>query len=137
MRFIDTNVLLYSISTDPAEERKRTTALSLLDSDDLALSVQVLQEFYVQATRSTRPEPLAHDIAVRLIRDWRRFKVQDVTANVMLGALEIQARGGLSYWDAAIVSAARLLGCTLLLSEDMQHGRQIDGVLLQNPFLSS
>jgi len=41
---------------------------------------------------------------------------------------------GLSYWDAAIVAAARVLGCRELLSEDMSHGREFEGVIIKNPF---
>jgi predicted nucleic acid-binding protein len=133
-RFIDTNVLLYSISRDPAETRKRDIAVAIIETDDLALSVQVLQEFYVQATRANRPDAVPHDIAVGLVRTWLRFKVQEVTLAVMLGALELKAIHGLSYWDAAIVAAARALGCRELLSEDMGHGREIEGLIITNPF---
>ncbi|HXP74379.1 MAG TPA: PIN domain-containing protein [Stellaceae bacterium] len=132
--FIDTNILLYSISRDPQEQAKRDRAVALLDRDDGALSVQVLQEFYVQATRSTRPDPLPHEIAVGLIATWTRFAVQDITLPILTGALEIKAAHGLSYWDSAIVAAARALGCRELLSEDMSHGQQIEGVLIVNPF---
>ena len=133
-RFIDTNVLLYSISQHPAEVTKREIAVSLLDGDDLAVSIQVLQEFYVQATRPTRKDAIDHEIAAGLIRTWLRFRVQDITLAIMLGALEIKAQHRLSYWDAAIVAAARALGCNELLSEDMSHGRIIDGVLIRDPF---
>ena len=78
-RFLDTNILMYSISRDPGEAAKREIAIALLDADEMALSVQVLQEFYVQATRATRPDALAHDLAVRLIRSWLRFQVQEIT----------------------------------------------------------
>ena len=77
-RFIDTNVLLYSISCEPAETFKRAIAIELLDAEDIALSIQVLQEFYVQATRATRPDALDHEIAVGLVRAWLRFKVQEI-----------------------------------------------------------
>jgi len=133
-RFIDTNVLLYSISHDPSEARKRDIAIALLEADDIALSVQVLQEFYVQATRPTRSDAVAHEIAVGLIRTWLRFQVQEITLPIMIGALEIKATYALSYWDAAIVAAARALGCQQLLSEDMGHGREINGVTIHNPF---
>jgi predicted nucleic acid-binding protein len=133
-RFIDTNILLYSISRDPAEASKRDIAVALLDTENIALSVQVLQEFYVQATRATRPDALAHEIAVGLVRTWLRFKVQETTLPVMINALEIKVRHGLSYWDAAIVAAARALGCRELLSEDMSHGREVEGVTINNPF---
>lgn len=133
-RFIDTTILLYSVSQHPLEARKRDVAVTLLDSDDLALSVQVLQEFYVQATRATRQDALPHEIAAGLIRTWLRFHVQDVTQPVMLRALDIRSRHGLSYWDAAIVSAAQASGSSLLLTEDLAHGVTIDGLEIANPF---
>jgi predicted nucleic acid-binding protein len=134
MRFLDTNILLYSISRDRGESAKRNVAVEILDRRDNALSVQVLQEFYVQATRPTRSDAIPHEIAVGLIRTWLRFSVQDITVGIMNGALEIKERFRLSYWDAAIVAAARTLGCNELLSEDMSHGLDIDGVAISNPF---
>ena len=133
-RFVDTNILLYSISRDLAELAKRDIAIALLDEEDLALSVQVLQEFYVQATRSTRSDALTHEIAVGLIRTWLRFKVQEITVPVMIGALQIKNTYDVSYWDAAIIAAARALGCREILSEDMSHGREFDGAIINNPF---
>jgi predicted nucleic acid-binding protein len=132
--FLDTNVLLYSISRDAREAAKRDRAVALLERDEGALSVQVLQEFYVQATRSTRPDPLPHDIAAGLIATWTRFTVQDITLSILTGALEITTSHGLSYWDSAIVAAARALGCRELYSEDMNHGQQIEGVIVVDPF---
>ena len=125
---------MYSISRDPAETAKRLRAQELLDRDEGALSVQVLQEFYVQATRPTRPDRLPHDIAAGLVAAWTRFRVQPVTLQIMAGALEIAAAHGFSYWDAAIAAAARALGCAELYTEDMQHGREVDGVRIVNPF---
>ncbi len=86
---LDTNILLYSISTAEQEERKRQIARDLIDQDGWGLSVQVLQEFYVQATRAGRAHPLPHGIAAGLIRTWLRFQIQDVTAPVMVAALAI------------------------------------------------
>jgi predicted nucleic acid-binding protein len=132
--FLDTNVLLYALSPHPEEAAKRVRADALLDQDGGALSVQVLQEFYVQATRPTRVGRLPHDLAAGLIRAWTRFRVQEMTLGILDGALEIKATHGFSYWDSAIVAAARALGCRTLYSEDMSHGRQIDGVTIINPF---
>src|SRR3972149_2732127 len=127
-RFLDTNILLYSISTDRREAGKRDVAIRLLAEGDNALSVQGLQEFYMQATRPPSADALPHDIAPGLIRTWLRFPVQDVTLAVMGHALDIKARFALSYWDAAIVAAARALGCRELLTEDLSHGLAIDGL---------
>lgn len=119
MRFVDTNIPLYAISSRPAESAKAERAVALLNASDLALSVQVLQEFYVQATRSTAAAPLSHDAAVAFIDTLRRFPVQDITVPLMRAALATRARWGISYWDATIVEAARSLACPLLLSEDL------------------
>lgn len=134
MRFLDTNILLYSISRDPAERRKREHAITLIEQGDNALSVQVLQEFYVQATRPTRADALPHDLAVGLMKTWLRFPVQDITLAVMSAALAIKAGFGLSYWDAAIVAAAEAMGCMEIVSEDMTHGQTINTVTIRNPF---
>lgn len=126
--------MLYSISRDPGEAEKRERAIELLDLNDGALSVQVLQEFYVQATRPTRPDPLPHEIAANLIHTWTRFRVQEIDLVILSAALEIKAAHGFSYWDSAIIAAARALGCRELYSEDMSHGRRVDGVVILNPF---
>jgi predicted nucleic acid-binding protein len=133
--FIDTNILLYSISDAPDETRKSRIATDLLDRDGGALSVQVLQEFYVQATRATRANRLTHEIAASLIETWMRFAVQEINVPVMQHALAIKAQHQLSYWDSAIVAAACAQGCREIWSEDMAHGRQIEGVRVVNPFI--
>ena len=132
--FLDTKILLYSISSAPDEAAKRERAIELLDDDAGGLSVQVLQEFFVQATRATRPDRLTHEVATRLICTWLRFSVQDITVPVLMDALEIKAKHGFSYWDSAVVAAARALGCKQLYSEAMDHGRDIGGVVIVNPF---
>lgn len=136
MRFVDTNILLYRVSTDPKESVKRILAESLLDADDLQVSVQVFQEFYVQATRPSRPSPLSHEEAVALIASWRRFPVQETTMALLEAALAAKDRWKLSYWDAAIIEAARLSSCETVLSEDLNHGQNYDGVRVWNPFAS-
>ena len=132
--FVDTNVLLYGASTARDEADKHATALSILDRDDVVLSAQVLQEFYVQATRPTKADPLAHDSAVSLIESWLRFRVIETTVPLVQQALATAARWQVSYWDAAIVEAARIGNCPVVLSEDLQPGMNFAGVTVQNPF---
>jgi predicted nucleic acid-binding protein len=134
MRFVDTNVLLYAVSTDPRERAKAGIALSILDDRDLALSVQVLQEFYVQSTRRTKDGALTHEQAVSLIEAFLRFPVQETTLELMQAALASTRRFWISYRDAAIIEAARLAGCRVLLSEDLNNGQDYGGVRVQNPF---
>lgn len=134
MQFVDTNILLYAISRDPAEQDKAKRANEILSGRDLALSVQVLQEFYVQATRASLPNPITHEQAVRLIESFRRFPVQDVTSAIVMAALAARERFQLSYWDSAIIEASRAMGCTEVLSEDMGDGQDYAGVRVTNPF---
>ena len=134
MRFADTNVLLYAISRDPAEQDKAKRANDILAGRDLALSVQVLQEFYVQATRASRPDAISHRQAVLLVESFRRFPIQDLTTGIVMAALDAGQRFQLSYWDAAIIEAARALGCMDVLSEDLSDSQDYGGVLVTNPF---
>lgn len=133
-RFINTDILLYSISRDPKETPKREVAIALLDRDDIALSVQVLQEFYVEVTRGTRRDALPDRFAAMLVQTWLRFRIQEITLPLMNNALKISATHGLSCWDATIIAAARALGCREVLSEDMPNGREVEGVTINNPF---
>jgi len=132
--FVDTNILLYAISRTPAEQEKADRANEILTRRDVALSVQVLQEFYVQATRASRADRLTHEQAARLVDSFLRFPVQEITTVVMLAALATRERFGISYWDAAILEAGRSLGCEVVLSEDLADGEDYAGVRVENPF---
>jgi predicted nucleic acid-binding protein len=81
VRFVDTKVLLYAISRDPEEQDKAKRANEVLAARDLGLSVQVLQEFYVQATRESRSDPLKHEQAVELVESFMRFPVLPITSS--------------------------------------------------------
>ena len=132
--FLDTNILLYSISRNPAESFKRDRALALLDDDSGALSIQVLQEFYVQATRVSRADAVPHDLAVGLIEAWSRFRIQAMTLPILNAALRIRKTRGFSFWDSAIVAAALALGCDRVYTEDLAHGQVVDGLAIIDPF---
>jgi predicted nucleic acid-binding protein len=132
--FLDTNILLYSISQNPAESNKRDRAIELLDDDSAALSIQVLQEFYVQATRASRRDPIPHDLAAGLIEAWTRFRIQDMTLPVLNDALRIRKMFGFSFWDSAIVAAAIATGCDRIYTEDLNHGQVVEGLTITNPF---
>jgi predicted nucleic acid-binding protein len=134
VRFADTNVLLYAISRNPDERAKTTRANEILSSREIGLSTQVLQEFYVQATRETRTDRLTHEQAAALVDSFRRFPVQETTTSIVLSAMSTRERFDISYWDAAIIEAARALGCRLVLSEDLSDGQDYAGVRVENPF---
>ncbi len=127
-------MLIYAVSQAPEDRRKRERARALIDEGDIALSVQVLQEFFVQATRPTRPQPLSPDLAMAFIGTWRRFPIQETTLVLLDLGFELQTRHRFSHWDSMIIAAARAQGCTTLWSEDMDHGRIIDGMRIANPF---
>jgi predicted nucleic acid-binding protein len=134
VRFVDTNVLLYAVSRDPQERHKAERARGILAEQDLVLSVQVLQEFYVQATRQSRTDRLTDEQAKRLVESFLRFPVADITPEVTLAAIATRHRFQLSYWDAAILEAARSLGCDMVLSEDLSSTQDYGGLWVENPF---
>lgn len=134
MRFVDTNVLLYAISRLPDEAEKQRRALKILDRRDLAVSVQTLQEFYYQATRAKGPWRLTHEEATGFVRSVERFPVQPVTVEVLHDAFRLTKRFRINYWDAAILAAARIAGCNILYTEDLNDGQDYDGVRVVNPF---
>lgn len=134
MQFVDTNVLLYAVSRDPAERDKARRANEILDEGDVALSTQVLLEFYVQATRPARTQPLRHEQAAGMIETLLAFRVQETTVAIVLAAMAARERFGISYWDAAILEASRAAGCDVVLSEDLDDGQDYDGVRIANPF---
>ena len=134
MRFVDTNVLIYAVSTQSGEIEKRDRARRLLKRRDLTLSTQVLQEFYVQSTRPSRPGALTHNQAVAYINSMLRYPIQLVTLDTLQQAFGVRERFGLSYWDAAILASARLSGCSVVYSEDMSAEQDYDGLRVVNPF---
>ena len=134
VRFVDTNVLLYVISRDPAERSKGVRANEILVEGDIGLSVQVLQEFYVQSTRASRADAITHDQAAGLVEAWCRFPVQATSVEVMRAALATRIRFGISYWYAAILEAGRALGCSVVLSEDLDDATDYDGIRVEDPF---
>jgi predicted nucleic acid-binding protein len=135
--FLDSNVLIYSISdsADAREMAKKALAVDVLERrNDIVLSTQVLQEFYVQVTRPTRPGALSHDLACEFIAAWKRFRIVEISVELVDAGLDMRARTGFQYWDCAIIAAAQIAGCDTLLTEDMQDGRVLEGVTLVNPF---
>jgi len=135
MHFVDTNVLLYAVSLVPEETAKRQCATNFLATTaDLTLSVQVLQEFYSQVTSSRGQSGMSHEEAERFVRSLERFRIQPVTIQVLHAAMALRERFQISYWDAAILAAARIAGCRTVYTEDLNAGQDYDGVRVVNPF---
>ena len=135
MRFVDTNVLIYAVSPDPGEVEKRRIAQNLLRESDLAISAQVLQEFYYQSTRTSRRWSITHEQALRFIDSLNRYQIQPVTVELFRDAVSISQRFGLSYWDGATLAAARSTGCDAVYSEDLNPEQDYDGLRIINPFV--
>ncbi len=127
-------VLIYAVSPPVGEAEKRRLAQELLREGGLAVSVQVLQEFYFQVTRPHRKEPLTHEQAMKFIDSIREFPVRDLTLEVFRAGVSICRRFGLSYWDGAILAAARACGCDVVYTEDLSDGHDYDGLRVINPF---
>src|SRR5262245_14041392 len=132
--FIDTNVLLYSIDEDPATQEKCQRAQQLLLSERWGWSVQVAAEFFVNATSAERPFRLASADAAALLETWFAYPILHLTPDVIRAAISIHQRFQLSYWDAAILAAAKQMGCRIVYSEDLNAGQNYDGVTAINPF---
>ena len=128
---LDTNSLLYAASSAKSEQSKRLKARELLMEDGASLSVQVLAEFYVNATSKFK---LPHDKVVRMIEALDSYPILAVSEDVFWAALQIKERYKLSYWDSAIIAAAVQLGCHTVYSEDLNHGQMYAGVRVINPF---
>ena len=133
LSFFDTNVLVYADdrSTPKKQERAITLFSEHLRQGTAVLSLQVLQEYFVAATRKLRIAPEAAQRKVEMLTRARlvRFEGSDIIA-----AIELHRLRELSFWDALIVHAARSAGVTTLYSEDLQHGAVLGGVRVVNPF---
>lgn len=129
--FCDTNVLVYLFDT--RYPGKQAAAAQALAGSNLVFSAQVLGEFYVTVTRKL-VEPLARDVAVATVSELQRHTVVPITAALVTSAMETSARFQVSYWDALIIEAAVVGGCTTVLSEDLTDGQVIRGIRIENPF---
>ena len=135
MRLADTNILIYAADTSPEEIAKRIRAAEVLKEPDLGLSAQVLQEFYYQATRARGRLAFSHERALAFLAPLMLLPIQPVTQSLFTTATGIANRYGISYWDAAILAAAKILGCDAVYSEDLSHQQDYDGLRVINPFL--
>lgn len=135
--FFDTNVLVYLFDNDAPSKREQARALFQrhVQAGSLLISTQVLQELYVTLTRKLAvplPEPDAREVITSLAE----LPVAQNDASTVLAAIDLSQRRQLSFWDALIIEAARRGGANVLLSEDLQHGQDIEGVRVENPFLN-
>ena len=134
--FVDTDILIYSEDgRDPAKQARAIDWLRVLWDRRLGrVSTQVLNEFYVNVTRKAKP-PMDRGDARAEVRRYQRWQPWTIDHATVETAWSVESRFGLGYWDSMIVAAAQAQGCAYLLSEDMQHGQQVDSVRVLNPFI--
>jgi len=134
--FVDTNVLIYAV--DQLDRKKNEAARDwreqLWKSNLGRTSIQVLQEFYANVVRKW---PAVEDDARSEIRDLLKWNPVVIDGTVIERGWKIQDRYQLSFWDSLIVAAAKQAACGYLLTEDLQSGQEIDGLIVVNPFLTT
>jgi len=132
--FIDTNVLVYAHEADQgAKYEIASSVLNALWSDgNGAVSMQVLQEFYVTVTRKIA-RPMSKSAARFLVEDYAAWCVETTPVEIA-AAFRIEDQARISFWDALILAAAQKSGATRVLSEDINAGQKIAGIKIENPF---
>jgi predicted nucleic acid-binding protein len=134
-QFVDTNILIYAFDTSTGKKHKKAFELlqELWVTENGCISIQVLQEFYVNAMRKApkAPDPLK---VATTIRDLCSWKVHRPDTEDVLAAVTIHQKYQISFWDAMIIRSAQESGCTILWSEDLSAGQDYGGIKVANPF---
>ncbi len=133
--FLDTNVLLYAVSTHPPEAEKTRAARELVQAADWAWSAQVAAEFIRASTSPQQPKPLVRAEARRWIETWMAFPMTAVDGTLVLEAVQIAERFQIGHFDAQILAAAKRMGWPTVYSADLNSGQDYGGVRVVNPFL--
>jgi predicted nucleic acid-binding protein len=132
--FFDTDILVYADDTHEPVKQQIASAQILhhMRHRSGVVSTQVLQEYFVTVTRKFKADSLRAKEKVEL---YGAFEVARMDLSDILAAIDMHMLHGFSYWDALVLRMAKQTGCRILLSEDMQHGQEIDRVRIVNPFL--
>jgi predicted nucleic acid-binding protein len=132
--FIDTNILIYAHDVDAGAKNEIAKAVlrELWSERTGVLSVQVLQEFYINVTRKIT-SPLSKESARSVVSSYAIW-CTETTPIELASAFRIEDESQIGFWDALIVSSAVKSGATRLLSEDLNAGQRIGGILIENPF---
>ena len=133
--FVDTNVLIYArdASAGPKQSRALEWIAHLWRAQTGRLSFQVLQEYYVSVTRKLKPG-LSQAEARQEVRALLTWRPRGVDEAMIEGAWAVEDRFAFSFWDSLVVSAAQAAACRYLLTEDLQHGQDLDGLQVLSPF---
>jgi len=137
LEFLDTNFLLYAYDSGAGERHQRAAdlVLDLARSHRAAISVQVMQEFYVNAVTKIA-EPMTPEQAVERLEASSRWRVHAPLPGDAVAAARLARQARLSFWDAMIVRSAIQFKCAILWTEDLNAGQTIQGVTIRNPFAS-
>ncbi len=134
--FVDTNILVYAhdLSAKDRYVKAFTILERLWEEQTGVISTQVLQEFYITVTRKIK-NPLKPAHARDIMRNFLAWPVQVNDPQSAIRASEIEERNGIAFWDALIVDAAVQLNAVKIISEDLNSGQVIEGILIENPFV--
>jgi len=132
--FIDTNILVYSLDNHDPEKMKKTRSIlsMIIEKQSGVLSTQVMQEFYVIATKKLNGDPI---IIKGLMNHLSKFEIVTITPELIFAAIDFSILNRISFWDALIIAAAASANCKEIWTEDLNHGQVIQGVRINNPFL--
>ncbi len=133
--FIDSNVLVYAHDLDADEKHQKAVEIvsNLWEDQNGVISTQVLQEFYVNVTRKI-PRPQARSKAREIVRNYSLWQMVIIDSTDVIRASELEEANRISFWDALIVVSAAKGGAATLLSEDLNAGQKLAGVVIDNPF---
>jgi predicted nucleic acid-binding protein len=133
--FVDTNILVYAREADDTVKRARAREWLEVLWRDLRgrTSIQVLNEYYAVLTQGTKYR-VSRESAWDDVLELLEWTPQEIDAEVLTRAHEIESRFQLNWWDCLIVAAAQAQACTLLLTEDLQDGANFGNVIARNPF---
>ena len=134
--FLDTNILIYAHDMDAGSKHDAARAIveKIWDDETGIISTQVIQEFYVNVTRKM-PKPITPVQARGIIINYFSWKVEAIEPHTILSASEIEEKYVLSFWDSLIIATASQSEAVKILTEDLNHGQTIEGVLIENLFL--
>ena len=133
--FVDTNILVYAHDKGAGQKYQMASnrILQLWESNTGVISTQVLQEFYITLTKKI-PQPLDRLTVRRIIKSYLSWDIIDNNADTLLHASEIEENHSISFWDSLIVAAAFSANSNIILTENLNHGQTIEGILIENPF---
>lgn len=136
--FVDTNILVYAHDRDADEKHEiaRNIVVQLWEQRSGVVSLQVLQEFYINITRKITA-PLSPSAARELIQTYFAWYIAVIHPLFIIRASEISERNKISFWDALIIVAAQEANAEKILTEDLNTGQIIEGVLIVNPFVTN